>query len=55
MFYVLILKGGKYARFSCCSVTQLCSTLCDPMACSMPGFPVIHYLLEFSQAHILSQ
>ena len=22
----------------CCSVTQLCLTLCDPMDCSMPGF-----------------
>ena len=25
----------------CCSVTQLHPTLCDPMDCSMPGFPVI--------------
>ena len=24
------------------SVAQLCSTLCDPMDCSMPGFPVYH-------------
>ena len=24
----------------CCSVTQWCSTLCDPMDCSTPGFPV---------------
>ena len=23
-----------------CSVTKLCSTLCDPMNCSMAGFPV---------------
>jgi len=22
----------------CCSVTQSCSTLCDPMDCNMPGF-----------------
>ena len=29
-----------------CSVAQSCPTLCDPMDCSMPGFPV-HYLLEF--------
>ena len=27
-------------------VTQLCPTLCDPMACSMPGFPVHHQLLK---------
>ena len=27
--------------FHCwCSVAQLCLTLCDPMGCSMPGFPV---------------
>ena len=25
---------------TCCSVTQLCPALCDPMDCSMPGFPV---------------
>ena len=31
---------------SCCSVTQLCLTLCDPMDCSTPSFPVLHYLLE---------
>ena len=26
-----------------CSVTQSCLTLCDPMHCSMPGFPVFHH------------
>ena len=26
--------------------------LCDPMDCSMPGFPVLHHLLEFAQTHI---
>ena len=24
----------------CCSVAQLCSTFCNPMVCSIPGFPV---------------
>ena len=33
----------------CCSVTQSCPTLCDPMDCSTPGFPVIHYLLKSAQ------
>ena len=32
--------------FCCWSVTQSCPTLCDPMVCSMPGFPVLHYLPE---------
>ena len=31
------------------SVTQLCPTLCDPMDCIMPGFPVHHQLLELTQ------
>ena len=37
---------------SCCFlVTKLCPTLCNPMDCSTPGFPVLHYLQEFAQAH----
>ena len=28
------------------SVAQLCLTLCDPMDCSTPGFPVHHQLLS---------
>ena len=35
-----------------CSVTQSCLTLCDPMNRSMPGFPVHHQLLEFTQTHV---
>ena len=33
------------------SVSQLCSTLCSPMDCSTPGFPVHHQLLELAQTH----
>ena len=35
----------------CCSFVQLlsCVQLCDPMDCSMPGFPVFHHFLEFAQ------
>jgi len=36
----------------CCSVTQLCPTLCDPMDCSTLGFPVLHHLPEFAQTHV---
>ena len=43
----------KHAVFSlrCCSVTQSCPTLCDPMDCRMPGFPVPNHLPEFAQVH----
>ena len=34
------------------SVTQSCPTLCNPMDCSMPGFPVHHQLLEPVQTHV---
>ena len=34
------------------SVTLLCLTLCDPMGWSLPGLPVHHQLLEFTQTHI---
>ena len=37
---------------SCCSVTQSCLTLCDPMDCSMAGLPVSHHLPEFAQVHV---
>ena len=36
----------------CCSVTQSCPPLCNPMDCSTPGFPVCHHLLEFAQIHV---
>ena len=28
------------------------TTLCNPMDCSMPGFPVLYSLLEFAQPHV---
>ena len=35
----------QYVKWCCCcSVTQLCPTLCNPMDCSTPGFLVLHYL-----------
>ena len=36
----------------CCSVDQLCPTLCDPMDCSILVFPILHYLPEFAQTHV---
>ena len=34
------------------SVTEPCPTPCDSMNCSMPGLPVHHQLLEFTQTHV---
>ena len=38
--------------FCYCSVTKSCPTLCNLMDCNMPGFPVLHCLLEFAQTHV---
>ena len=39
----------KEHQFS--SVAQLCLTLCDPMNCSTPGFPVHHQRQKLAQTH----
>ena len=38
--------------FCCCLVTQLCLTLCIPMNCSTPCFPLHHHLLELAQTQV---
>ena len=35
-----------------CLVAKSCPTLSYPMDCSLPGFPVLHYLPEFVQTHV---
>jgi len=35
-----------------CSAPQSCLTLCNPMNRRMPGLPVCHQLLEFTQTHV---
>ena len=42
-------KSGSKSQIRYCSVAKSCLTLCNPMDCSMPGFPVFHHLLEFAQ------
>ena len=44
-------------EFCCCycSVAKSCPTLWDPMNCSTPGFPVLHYLCVCSNSCPLSQ
>ena len=54
-FYMTLTFRGKkeILVIHCCySVSKSCLTLGDPMNCSMPGFPVLYYLLEFAQTHV---
>ena len=41
-----------YICCCCCTVAKSCLTPCNPMDCSTPGFPVLHYLLHFAQTHV---
>ena len=34
------------------SLILSCLTLCDPMDCSMPGFPVLYQFLKLAQTHV---
>ena len=42
--------GKPMFQFS--SVAHSCPTLCDPMVCSMPGFPVHDQLPDLTQIHV---
>ena len=46
------LQQIDYLSFCGWSVAQSFLTLCDPMDCSMPGFPVLHHLPELAQTHV---
>ena len=45
-------RWQEYTEIQFNSVTQSCQTLCDPMDCSTPGFPVHHQLPELAQIHV---
>ena len=47
-----ILQKKKKRRDQFSSVAQSCLTLCDPMDCSTPGFPVHYQLPELAQTHV---
>ena len=50
LFWKKLRNFCKVLQFSL--VTQSCLTLCNPMNHSMPGLPVHHKLLEFTQTHV---
>ena len=64
MLFILFLVGRKLLynivmaftihqhESAISSVSQFCSTLCDSMDCSMPGFLVHHRLLGLAQTHV---
>ena len=46
--YFMLIRG--FNSWLCCgSVAQWFLTLCNPMDCSTPSFPILHHLREFAQ------
>ena len=47
----IIVKTAQvhFRKFVVVQLLKSCPTLCNPMDCSTPGLPVLHYLLEFAQ------
>ena len=47
-------ENGKIWNDDLLVVAQLPSDvwLCDPMDCSTPGFPGLHYIMEFAETHV---
>ena len=45
------MKVKKCFFFNCCyfSVAKSCPVLCNSRNCSIPGFPVLHFILELAQ------
>ena len=48
--YLFFIHISLSVQFS--SVAYSCPIVCDPMTCSMPGLPLHHQLLEFTQTHL---
>ena len=47
---IILWRSDIIYQFS--SVTQSCLTLCDPIDCNTPGFPVHHQCQELAQTHV---
>ena len=52
ILYHLRHQGSPCLYPQVSSVAQFCVALCDPIDCSMPGFPVHHQLPELAQTHV---
>ena len=52
-FFITSAAWGSPKSACCYSVTKPCPILWDPMDCSTPGFPALHYLPAFSQTRPL--
>ena len=48
-FFTISATWEAHVKYKISSVAQSCLTLCNPMDCSMPGFPVHHQLQKLAE------
>ena len=46
------MKQTAFWCYRCHLVAKSCLTLCDPMDCSLSGFPVLHHHPELAHTHV---
>ena len=51
-WFTVSLKASQASQSLLLFSSQSCPARWDPMDCSMPAFPVLHYLSEFAQTHV---
>ena len=52
LYNVVLVSTVQQSESVISSVAQWCPTLCNPVDCTMPGFPVHHQLPEPAQTHV---
>ena len=51
--YLIAWRKVVWGIGFCCSVAKLCPSPCNPMNCSSPGIPVLHYLLKLMSPELM--
>ena len=52
VFPIVMYRPEHWTIKKFSSLVQSCLTLCYPVDCSTPGFPVLDHLSEFAQTHV---
>ena len=47
----MVMHIKTKVQYCCRSVAKSCPTLCSPMDCNTPGFPVLHHFREFAHTY----
>ena len=52
LYFICYFNNELLFNLCCSSVAHSSRTLCDPVDCSIPRFPVLHHLPKLAQTHV---